>query len=89
MPSRTLRLVRSVVSVVSVREHKRLIERTQHAVASGSYLWDVFVSAIRGKKLQNPITNDQIVDGLRVIRLLELARHSSDAARTLPVPQDW
>ena len=48
-----------------------------------------FYAAVRDCILGLPNSAVTGADGLRVIRMLELARESSDTGRTLPIPQSW
>ena len=64
----------SELSLVMNRANKREIAaRAIVAGTSGAYQWDVFARAVRGEKLKNETTPEQIVAGIRIIQSMSAA----------------
>ena len=53
--------------VMSRNDRREVIDRTIARETSGSYQWEAFVRAVRGEKLADETTPEQIVAGLRVV----------------------
>lgn len=65
---------KSELALVMSRDNQRqIIARTVATGTSGSYQWETFVRAVRGEKLTNETTPEQIVAGLRVIQSMSAA----------------
>ena len=59
--------------VMNVNNKREVVARAVAAGTSGAYQWDVCARAIRGEKLENEITPEQIVAGLRIIQSMSAA----------------
>ena len=53
--------------VMSRNDRREVIDRTIARETSGSYQWEAFTRAVRGEKLVDETTPEQIVAGLRVV----------------------
>ena len=68
-PDRTGNL--SELSLVMSRDNQRtVVARTTVAGTSGSYNWEAFARAVRGEKLANETTPEQVAAGIRIIQAM-------------------
>jgi predicted dehydrogenase len=49
---------------------ERILERAEVPGGSGTYNWDLFHRAVCGEKLENEVTPEEIVAGLRVVKAM-------------------
>lgn len=59
--------------VMNGEEGRTIVAQAAVGGGSGNYQWDAFARAIRGEKLQNTVTAEQLVQGLLIIQAMSQA----------------
>ena len=67
------------MSVVAQIPGERVVEHKELATHNGAYQWEAFQQAILGKSLEDPITPERIVEGIKVIAAMARSEQSGRA----------